>query len=68
VQQVQPLFFKHILAMFLATNAASIKVELVVDNKPNVAKAHKNVKAVKTHNNNDDPKPNICVYHQMLKK
>jgi hypothetical protein len=40
--QVQPLFLKHILAMFLAINTVSIKAELVVDEKPNEAKAHEN--------------------------
>ncbi len=40
--QVQPLFLKHILAMFHTTNATSIKVKLVADERPNEAKAHEN--------------------------
>ncbi len=52
--QLQPLFLIHILAMFLAINAASIKAELVVDERPNEIEAHENDESNEDTYNYDD--------------
>lgn len=53
--QVQPLFFRHILAMFLIINVINIKIKLVADERPNEAEAHENDEGNDdTYNNNDE--------------
>jgi hypothetical protein len=52
--QVQPLFLKHILTMFCAINVASIKVKLVVDERPNEVEAHENDEGSDDTYNDDD--------------
>ncbi len=55
--QVQPFFLKHILAMFRAINAASIKAKLVVDERPNEAEIHENDEGSEdTYIDNDENK------------
>ncbi len=52
--QVQSLFLRHILAMFRAINATSIKAKFVANERPNEAKAHENDEGNEYTNINND--------------